>query len=257
MPPFLDVFLQDQLRRKEWQMQRKAHANPYAWLYAGVIATGAALGYMVGASLSPVVGAAIPGVFTVLVFGFEAINGLRRSDAPEKKVHEEAVPVLPLFFTPIGKLLTLFSIAYLGSMLIGTEVRTHALEHKETPFPWAGSKQPSSVEDALDWITVQSHLRDYGYSTDQIQQLYKIPRKNSDQLLSSYIPSADQTQQTGPLGLHVEPTKFDPSDSHAGVPISFHSRWPDDWPYYSHTDKQGKGDKQTKDDKQDQKTTEK
>jgi hypothetical protein len=86
------------------------------------------------------------------------------------------------------------------------------LKQKETDFPWSKSTPPANIEDALDWVTVQSHLIEYGYSESQIQELYKLPRKNAHEQLSGYIEPSNQTMQTGPLGIHAEPAKFNPGN---------------------------------------------
>jgi hypothetical protein len=196
-----------QKAERKGSMQNKAGVDSYGWLYAGIISTGVVIGYMVGASRSSVVGTAIPGVFTVLVFGFEALSSFKHSTATRKHEPEQSQPpATPTLFTPIGKILTLFSIAYFASMLLGTEVRAYVLRGKETEFPWPKSAQPANVEDALDWITVQSHLKEYGYSSEQIKQLYQLPRKNTNEQLAGYIDPSNKTLQTGPAGLHVEAT---------------------------------------------------
>ena len=58
-------------------MPRRTDRLSYLWLYIGVVSISTVLGYMVGASNTPVVGAAIPSVFGLLVIAIGALWGRR------------------------------------------------------------------------------------------------------------------------------------------------------------------------------------
>jgi len=122
------------------------------------------------------------------------------------------------FDRPVGKVLTIFAVIYLAAMLGGTEVRAHSLKSKPAEFPWATSKPPKNVEQALDWLTVQEQLIAYGYTANQVKQLYTLPRKNDADQLSAFVESPSQTMRTGTLGIHIEP---EPRPWAAGgIPVS-------------------------------------
>ncbi len=183
----------------------------YLWLYIGVLAIGTVLGYMVGASNSPVVGAAIPSVFGLVVVAIGAIKNWahtatsaanERGSEEQKGTNRLSLP--PHTARPLGIMLTIFSATYLAAMLGGTEVRAASFRVRQTQFPWPNSTPPQSIEDALDWLAVQQQLVAYGYSPEQVRDLYRLPRSKTGHLTSYVVPSINESVQPGALGIHME-----------------------------------------------------
>lgn len=191
----------------------------YLWLYIGVLSVGAVLGYMVGASNSPVVGTAIPSVFGLVVLAIGAIKdrGRPATSGGTEVESEERRGMNHLFSSfhsarPLGIMLTIFSVTYFAALLGGTEVRAASIKNAPPHFPWPNAKPPANVEDALEWLAVQQQLIAYGYSPEQVQALYALPRAQRAQL-TSYLPMLGQAAQPGALGTHMEPQRSPLVDS--------------------------------------------
>jgi hypothetical protein len=206
-------------------MPQQLDKPSYLWLYIGVLSIGTVLGYMVGASNSPVVGTAIPSVFGLVAIAIGAVkhwsHPATSSDRERGSEEREGTSRLSLSrhtVGPLGIMLTIFSATYLAAMLGGTEVRAASFRVRPTQFPWPNSKPPQNVEDALDWLAVQQQLIAYGYSPEQVQELYKLPRAKTGQL-TSYVPPLSENVQTGPLGFHLEHNGISGGVEHGGVPI--------------------------------------
>ena len=120
-------------------------------------------------------------------------------------------------------MLTIFSVSYLCSMLLGTEVRATSLKMKPPQFPWSlKSKPPESVEEALDWLVVQQRRIAYGYSLQQVEELYKLKRSDVTERLTTLVPMTGDSVQSSPLGTHPErvvPTNWIPAMEHFDRPF--------------------------------------
>ena len=148
------------------------------WLGVGVACTAAAIGYMVGASNSPVVGSVVPAAFGLLTIAFAVPRRVAPSEKPDGATPEALAALGP---RSVGILLTVFATAYLGSALTGSAVRTWPARPIHTPFPWTNSTAPADHIGAIQWLVVQKRLLAYGYTPDQIQELYtKIPPRVSN-----------------------------------------------------------------------------
>ena len=159
-------------------MRPQVKRPSYFWLYLGLSFTAVALGYMVGASNSPVVGSVIPGVFGLVVVAIGVFKDLgHRTDVEDRNsAPKERDGSTPLSFDSIrslGIMLTVFAISYFGAAILGTEVRALTSRPASTQFPWTEKNRPTKTTTALEWLVVQKRLVAYGYTLDQVRQLYE------------------------------------------------------------------------------------
>lgn len=131
----------------------------------GISCFALAIGLMVGASNSPVVGVAITSVFGLFVALFGLFN---------KNSDKEQIEVNPLVIADTGKLFFLFSVTLAAGIYLGVEYRNYKpVEEKQ--FIWDSQlKPPSTAYEALDWIALRESLVKLGYSHNQIRDLYRI-----------------------------------------------------------------------------------
>lgn len=176
-------------------------------LVLGIGLVGAVVGFMVGASDTPVVGTVIPVVFGVITAALAVIG---RSPLPLAKElvelannqgwQDRAQELLDTELrrargTPLkfGVVLVVFAVLYAAGSFAGVQARTNAWllpRPVPAPFPWNGAKAPGTVERALEWLTVAQSLRAAGYSDEHIQDLYKI----ESNAIQTVIDRASATQ---------------------------------------------------------------
>lgn len=159
-------------------MSKHTDRPSYLWLYIGVSSTAVALGYMVGASVSPVVASVIPAVFGLVLVAFGVLkdHGLRVGveDKGTTAVEPEKANLASRAgIRPLGIMLTVFAISYLGAAILGTEIRARA-SVAEQQFPWTEKNRPTKRKTVLEWLVVQERLVAYGYTPDQVRQVYEL-----------------------------------------------------------------------------------
>lgn len=141
------------------------------WFLIGIGAFGLIMGYLVGASNTPVVGA----VLAILVPAATAFFGLFRG----KKESSQPKPALYLETKPIGLMLAFFSIFLLVGLFAGEYHRRFDLfsgvGDDEKQFIWSDSEtKPETLDSALLWINTAYELRKSGYSDEEIRELYEM-----------------------------------------------------------------------------------
>jgi hypothetical protein len=176
------------------------------WLGAGIGSIAAVLGYMVGASQTPVASVAIPAVFGLVITSVGLISGSdidKKLDSLKKifgkgKIDEESLDKdkltqventlasiqSALVKTPelMGKMLVVFTTLYIAGLSFGTAARLHDWFVPKPPIiqrhlPWASNPNlppPSNTSDIIDWVGLQDELLELGYTQSQIEQLYSI-----------------------------------------------------------------------------------
>jgi len=148
------------------------------------------LGYMVGASNSPVVASVVPAAFSffLVALGVTKIElpKDRDSKTPEPEKH---VPILAIGVRAVGIMLTVFAFAYLGAVILGSRVRISGWGNEQVSLPWTEVNQPKQTKTALEWLVLQKRLMAYGYSPDQIRQVYALSQKiSAEQKDSGFFP---------------------------------------------------------------------
>ena len=162
----------------------------------GLGACGASIGYMVGASGTPVVEYALPLIFGLAISGFaffrprattaNDLELLKLSEENEfakemiKNAHSSKSESMGLF----GIALFVFSLTYLSGTFIGGVIRVNGLLEKEriSFFPWSKDNVPQEAEKVISWIQFTKQLSELGYSQKQIVELYSASTSNTKQV---------------------------------------------------------------------------
>ena len=146
----------------------------------GVVSIALLMGFMVGASSSPVAGTAITASFGIVAaaFAYAQQSAIGDPDGigsakPDKSAKARQISIDTL--NSLGKVLFAFSATFAIGMAAGIWARAGAsVSAASTSFPWGNAAPPQSPRAAIDWLLVQRNLRNMGYTEDQIGTLYKL-----------------------------------------------------------------------------------
>lgn len=204
-------------------------------LVFGIAFVGAAIGYMVGGSASPVVSVVIPVIFGLVataiglmqaskpnkeVFELLKIYGDKADSIPEVMDHRNRVRTAP---RRIGVSLVVFSVTFIAAATFGAKVRIDKLLVSKVhapQYPWSSNQvKPPNISAALDWIALQRRLLDLGYGESQIATLYDLQvqdwnsRAATTQLApcqdrSESQPSSNQKENNSPLTIPLDLQKW-------------------------------------------------
>lgn len=138
---------------------------------------GLAIGYLVGASNTPVVGATL-GALVPLA---SALVSLFRTKEKEDNINLNIL----LYSKMVGIGLGSFSILLLAGLFLGEYHRRYDLFDlfkNKSPvvknFPWRETADaPKELEETLFWINTSEKLTRLGYPNDSVQNLYYFHRK--------------------------------------------------------------------------------
>lgn len=125
--------------------------------FVGIGCFSAALGFLVGASNTPVVGAIITGVLAVMA---SLISLFKKNKKIEIKT--------------VGKTLIVFSSFLIIGVLLGSGHRRDIFKAKETGFIWDECNEPSTPQEIFDWLIIERKLEALNYSEAQIRAIYKL-----------------------------------------------------------------------------------
>lgn len=157
------------------------------WILIGSSTFSIVLGFLIGASNSPVLGAALSSLIGIAV----ALIGLVNKEKNEVVKFE--VKNLGI----IGKLLFSFSICLFVGVISGEYYRNDAvpfLQEKQY-FVW-GEHPPKNTYEAFDWVVVTHKLKQLGYTKNQIEELYQIRLKElAQEELANEHPTIPTQQQ--------------------------------------------------------------
>ncbi len=182
------------------------------WILIGISTFSIVLGCLIGASNSPVLGAALSSLFGIGV----ALIGLINKEKNESiKLNLENLGL-------IGKILFLFSIFLVMGVLAGENYRNDNISFlkEKQSFPWIESP-PQNTYEALDWIVVAQKLKQLGYSMNQIERVYEIRSNEISQKEASIENSIGPTEEEINLGYINEEQVYDEN-------FPFHSVIPDE-----------------------------
>lgn len=176
------------------------------WLGVGIGSIALTLGYMVGASATPVAGVAIPAVFGLVItaLGFLGGSGVEgKLDAVKEMLSSDKSPDLSLgksavsqaqdvldviqerlIYTPelIGKMLLVFTLFYIAGLAFGTATRLNSwfvppAVKDGRRLPWESNSSlppPPTASDAIDWVDLQEQLLELNYNQEQIERFYSL-----------------------------------------------------------------------------------
>jgi len=139
--------------------------------YLGILFVSLMLGYLIGASNSPVVGSALTAMLGLVGVLFGA-----------KHLIPKDPKTIPSF---LGKILVIFAIGVLVGELVGESFRLGKFGKGSQDFPWKGAEPPASMSETLDWIVLKQKLLDLGYSDAQVSELYGIRLKEVENILQT------------------------------------------------------------------------
>ena len=159
-------------------------------LIVGISSLACLLGFLVGASESPVAGLAITatfGIFATCFALYDRIMLSKKSKANEQAESKEKISAKELMaFRQIGVSFIAFTLLFSLGMGTGIYVKFQITKHPiQKGLPWA-DKPPKSARDAIDWILVREELIALGYTEAQISSIYLLYAKqdNDDESLS-------------------------------------------------------------------------
>ena len=179
------------------------------WFIAGIVSLGLLLGFLVGASHTPVAGVAITATFGLLA----AVFALHQKATVEKalvfkqdlvKQLDELQPRITSALNTLGRTLFVFALAFGIGLAFGIYLRLAQPFGANKPpatFPWEGSMEPISSKSAIDWILVQEKLRIMGYGDNQIKALYEKDRKSKN----DNLPFPYESDLLSPLLSDIQP----------------------------------------------------
>lgn len=185
------------------------------WFVLGIGSIAAVLGYMVGASKTPVVGVAIPAIFALVLTAVGLVSGAsigKKFDAVKELVNKAESSDIEKVLDAIrsetktvpnrlGKVLLGFTILYAIGLLAGTRARVNNwfAPAYEQQLPWISSNHPPpTASEAVDWIALQEQLIELGYNRTQIDQIYSIQVAEWNSKASSTYTSSAYTNSSRP-----------------------------------------------------------
>lgn len=151
------------------------------WFHTGICGLALLLGFLVGASSSPVAGVAITASFGLLagMFAFfqkAALEKALKARANLSDQLQHLAPRIKAGLNALGRTLFIFAVAFAIGIGLGVYARLgqpFATRAAPRDFPWQGLQEPASGQAAVDWIIVQERLVAMGYSTEQVRDLYR------------------------------------------------------------------------------------
>jgi hypothetical protein len=179
------------------------------WFIIGVGSAGVMLGYLTGASSSPIASVVVSSVFGAalgLVAGRLAPSGKEKQgkEADGKEEGVDDAPVLLLraqewqrIAPLIGIGLTVFSAFFVGGTVAGGWLRhawPHLLHQDGLTVPWKRSTDglPTTPQDAWKWITFAHDAKGLGLDSEEIFKLFernrlgKVPLEEATPTWPSY-----------------------------------------------------------------------
>ena len=170
-------------------------------LSMGVFFVALALGYMIGGSGTPVLGAIAPAIFGLVAAALSLVASGRMPNMDQgavdvsQKTHASAP-------ARVGIVLTIFATAFIFGSIIGAMARTqHWFAPKPSAppsFPWEANEldSPPTIESALQWIGLQKALLERGYTVDRINVLYAIQSAEWQRLADQSTDLAGAPQES-------------------------------------------------------------
>jgi hypothetical protein len=144
----------------------------------GLSALAFVVGFLVGASASPVAGIAISALFGIVA---TAVTMYRRtvvqhngSSAPSQTQSGRTIAT-PSVVGPLGTIFLAFAVALASGIGLGIYLRVVKPAHTyQKHFVWRGRQAPPNIRAALDWAVVGDRLAQMGYSQKDIVGLYEL-----------------------------------------------------------------------------------
>lgn len=174
-------------------MNKKQRKESVKFL-TGVGITAFCIGFMIGASSTPIVAVIVPTIFGLVTGSLGLLQEKKASEMTEFDKYNSFESTTKK--DEIGQFLILFSLSYMAGLGMGIAARVgewqrvflskgNGVDMVENPtktFPWEGLYEPGNMEkigsnfaDALNWICLQEKLLEIGYTPEQIKSLQQMP----------------------------------------------------------------------------------
>jgi len=167
------------------------------WLLLGIALFAGCLGFLTGASSTPVVGAFL----TATLGALASLGGiipvfLRKTDAASPS--DTAIPMNAILALS-GQIMFVFAVSLAGSTWLGINKRLAYIEEEERKLrveqgstfgelPWDENNKPRNGQEAIDWCVTQASLINIGLNRQQISDIYLIYRSSTEKNDSTYQP---------------------------------------------------------------------
>lgn len=152
---------------------------------SGLGSTSLCIGFMIGASSTPVVAVIVPVLFGLVTTSIGLFQNHDLKISSNESEVSKLVDGLASKQKQAGLILIVFSMSYMIGLGSGIGARVgewHRIFIKSTKidaspkrlFPWEGNikEQPKSIENTLNWICLQEKLIKMGYTHEQVKKLY-------------------------------------------------------------------------------------
>ena len=132
------------------------------YIHIGFILFSLFVGFIIGASNSPVIAPFITAMFGLIgsIIGVEFLISKSRENSISAKA--------------IGFAMSFIAIGLFLGTVFGELYRSNTLFSEEKTLPWGALMAPESTNEALDWIVVKDKMNGLGYSDEQVEDIYKI-----------------------------------------------------------------------------------
>lgn len=141
----------------------------------GLIMAGLCMGWLVGGSMTPVVGTAIPVLFGAVAAVFSALGSLSKPSGQKELAVEASWKALQLnhdrMMLLFGLTLFWFFTGFAGGVVLGAMARTHSWFAPNVELPWSKENQPPDLITACKLLVLSSQLSQAGYSQDAIKSV--------------------------------------------------------------------------------------
>lgn len=205
------------------------------WLFLGIALFASFLGYLLGASSTPVAGVFLTAALGILASVGSLLPAFLRKTEVANSPSETAISTNSMLALT-GQVIVVFAVFLIGGTTVGTKLRLNFIEYtafQPEPdssavfgkFPWNETSKPRNGQEAIDWCMTQNTLISMGLSEEQIREIYLIyrfPTANVDSARALIVPN---TQKTPPEKKHE--TSSGGSGKYGGALVPYSAPSPD------------------------------
>ncbi|MBW8182525.1 hypothetical protein [Shewanella nanhaiensis] len=150
-------------------------------LYLGFTFFSLFIGFLLGASNTPVIGLFLTSIFGFIgtLLGTQYVLNINNANKYGARF--------------LGISMLAVSISLFIGTISGGFYRTESYIQVEQTLPWEGAAKPRSTKEALDWILVKEKMNLLGYSDEDVAKVYQI-RSEEIELLEEIIKQ-ESTQE--------------------------------------------------------------
>lgn len=169
-------------------------------IYIGFTFSALIIGFIIGASNTPVVGS-----FITAIFGFLGV--IVGSEWFISKSYKRDISS-----TFIGICSLLISLSIVSGLFIGEAYRKNKIFSVEKEVPWTVDTPPENTKEAIDWLLLKEKIIALGYTDETVSEIYQIRLKEIKKIKQK-ISESDGTFDS--MGVPIE--VYDESSSFNGM----------------------------------------